>query len=154
MVLPVNKDTIYTGSNTSRYQRIWKLQHRLTKYCDFSELVDLPCWWSCIGKGLRAAWNAGLFMYKSVQEEKSPSYGRSLHLLRCEDSSTATIKTQSHSPKINFAPNRPLGRFGLVVAMSALDWLTLWLCPLPMQLFCVRGLVGTIEITKIEIRTF
>ena len=38
-----------------------------------------------------------------------------------------------------FSPNRPLGPFGLVVAMSVPDFV----CPLPMQFVCVLGLVHT-----------
>ena len=31
-----------------------KLHYGFKSYDDFAELVNFSCWWSCIGKGLRA----------------------------------------------------------------------------------------------------
>ena len=40
-----------------------KSHYWFKSYWDFAELVDLACWRSCIGKGLRAACKAGLFRF-------------------------------------------------------------------------------------------
>ena len=45
----------------SKSWRASKLHDWYKSYSDFAEWEDFSCWWSCIGKGVRAACKAGLF---------------------------------------------------------------------------------------------
>ena len=56
----------YDFLGDSKTQRASQSHYWFKSYGDFAELVDFACWGSFIGKGLRAACKAGLFLSQEV----------------------------------------------------------------------------------------
>ena len=57
----------FTDLGHSKYQKTSKLHHWFKSSGDLAEYMDFSYWWSCIGKGLRAACEAGLFFISMIQ---------------------------------------------------------------------------------------